>query len=76
MRLSVKLFVAISLFLVPLSMSAQISKEQIKERKTIMKSSKSELNDKASKAARKEAKKLRKEGWTTAPGGSSFRQTT
>ncbi len=30
--------------------------------------SKAELNDKASKAARKEAKKLRKEGWTNAPG--------
>lgn len=68
MRLLVKLFVAVSLFLVPLSISAQISKEQIKERKTIMKSSKSELNDKASKAARKEAKKLQREGWTTAPG--------
>ena len=68
MRLVVKLFVAVSLFLVPLSISAQISKEQIKERKTIMKSSKSELNDKASKAARKEAKKLQREGWTTAPG--------
>lgn len=68
MRLSVKLFVAASLFFVPLCMSAQITKEQIKERKTIMKSSKSELNDKASKAARKEAKKLQKEGWTTAPG--------
>ena len=68
MRLLVKLFVAVSLFLVPLSISAQISKEQIKERKTIIKSSKSELNDKASKAARKEAKKLQKEGWTTAPG--------
>ena len=68
MRLSVKLFVAASLFFVPLCMSAQISKEQINERKTIMKSSKSELNDKASKAARKEAKKLQKEGWTTAPG--------
>ena len=30
MRLSVKLFVAASLFFVPLCMSAQISKEQIK----------------------------------------------
>lgn len=49
-------------------MSAQITKEQQKERKAIMKASKSELNDKASKAARKEAKRLKKEGWTTAPG--------
>ncbi len=49
-------------------MSAQITKEQQKERKEMLKASKSELNDKASKAARKEAKKLKKEGWTTAPG--------
>lgn len=48
--------------------SAQSVKEQIKERKILMKSSKSELNEKASKAARKEAKRLRKEGWTTTPG--------
>ncbi len=49
-------------------MFAQITKEQQKERKVIMKSSKSELNAKASKAARKEAKRLKKEGWTTTPG--------
>lgn len=48
--------------------SAQLSKEQIKERKEMMKSSKSELTEKATKVSRKEAKKLRKEGWTTAPG--------
>ena len=47
---------------------AQISKEQAKERKEIMKSSKSELTQKATKVARKEAKKLSKEGWTTTPG--------
>lgn len=34
----------------------------------MVKASKSELNDKASKAARREAKRLKKEGWTTAPG--------
>lgn len=48
--------------------SAQITKEQIKEREAIHKASKSELNEKATKAARKEAKKLAKEGWTAAPG--------
>lgn len=48
--------------------SAQISKEQQQERKEIYKASKAELNTKATKAARKEAKKLRKEGWTSAPG--------
>lgn len=47
---------------------AQISEEIAKERKALVKASKSELNDKASKAARKEAKQLKKEGWTTAPG--------
>lgn len=47
---------------------AQDAKEIAKERKAIAKLSKSELNDKASKAARKEAKKLKKEGWQTAPG--------
>lgn len=49
-------------------MSAQITKEQQNERRAIVKASKSELNTKASKTARKEAKKLKKEGWTTAPG--------
>lgn len=34
----------------------------------MLKASKSELNEKASKAAKKEAKKLQKEGWQTAPG--------
>ena len=47
---------------------AQISKEQAKERKMLMKSSKSELTQKATKVARKEAKKLSKEGWTITPG--------
>lgn len=47
---------------------AQSDKELRKEREAISKMSKSELNDKASKAARKEAKTLKKKGWTTAPG--------
>ncbi|MBQ9655662.1 MAG: hypothetical protein IJV38_06525 [Prevotella sp.] len=47
---------------------AQISKEQVRERKEVKKASKKELNEKASKAARKEAKKLKKDGWTNAPG--------
>ena len=41
---------------------AQITKEQIKERQEVKKASKKELNEKASKAACKEAKKLKKEG--------------
>jgi len=40
----------------------------VKERKAINNMSKSQLNAKASKDARKEAKSLRKQGWTVAPG--------
>lgn len=47
---------------------AQITKEQLKERKELKKLSKAELNEKATKTARKEAKKLAKEGWQAAPG--------
>ena len=50
------------------NMSAQTTKDVRKERQEMRKASKSELNDKASKAARKDAKKLTKEGWITAPG--------
>lgn len=64
-----KLFVGlVMLGMTTFSVSAQISKEQAKERKEIVKASKSQLNEKASKAARKEAKRLKKEGWNTAPG--------
>lgn len=52
----------------PVSLLAQSVKDIAKERKEIRKMSKSELNEKASKDARKEAKKLKKQGWTTAPG--------
>jgi hypothetical protein len=48
--------------------NAQVTKEQIKERKELAKASKSELNSKATKAARKEAKKLSKNGWDVTPG--------
>lgn len=47
---------------------AQMTKEQIKQRKELRKQTKKELSEKASKQARKEAKKLTKEGWTIAPG--------
>ena len=47
---------------------AQSTKEQRQERQELAKASKKELNVKASKAARKEAKKFTKEEWTTAPG--------
>ncbi len=48
--------------------SSNVFAQDAKERKELMKASKTELNAKATKAARKEAKKLAKEGWTTAPG--------
>ena len=43
-------------------------KQQRKERQEIRKASKKDLNERATKAARKEAKRLKKEGWTTSPG--------
>lgn len=53
---------------IPLSMSAQLTKEQRKEREQINKSSRSLLNEKATKSARKAAKKYKKEGWQVVPG--------
>ena len=47
---------------------AQLTKEQRKERKEMTKASKAQLNEKASKVARNEAKRMKKEGWQTAPG--------
>ncbi|MCI6861945.1 MAG: hypothetical protein MR860_08150 [Prevotella sp.] len=62
------LFFAVSLLVGTSTSYAQLTKEQRKERNEILKASKAELNAKASKAARKEAKTLTKEGWKTAPG--------
>lgn len=58
------------LLAVPTYTSAQevSTKDLMKQRQEIYKASKSELNEKATKAARKEAKKLQKEGWVSAPG--------
>lgn len=47
---------------------AQLTSEQIKERQELKKATKAELNEKATKTARKEAKKLTKEGWKVSPG--------
>ena len=64
-----KLFLFVALSIMTCGMSfAQSSKDLVKERKVLMKASKSELNAKASQTARKEAKKLKKEGWTVVPG--------
>ena len=50
------------------SLLADSASDRIKERKELAKASKKELNEKASKAARKEAKNLSKEGWKVPPG--------
>lgn len=58
--LKLLLFITLTIGVAP--SYAQLSKEQIKEREEILKASKDELNEKVSKAARKEAKRLKKEG--------------
>ena len=64
-----KLFVCAFAFLcLTANVSAQTAKDIRKERQEIRKASKSELNEKATKTARKDAKKLKKEGWITVPG--------
>lgn len=64
----VHLLLAFSLTMFATSSFAQLAKEQLKERKEIRKVSEARLNKKATKTARKEAKKLKREGWTNAPG--------
>jgi hypothetical protein len=68
MKKTRNLLVLLMLFFIASPSFAQLSKEQINERKEIRKLAKSDLKEKASKSARKEAKKLQKEGWTIAPG--------
>lgn len=62
------LMVAIALSVATGCAFAQEAKEINKERKELAKYSKQQLNERASKAAEKEAKKLRKEGWLVSPG--------
>ena len=59
---------AFALLCLTANISAQSNKDILKEHKEVRKASKSELNEKATKAARKDAKRLTKEGWITAPG--------
>ena len=65
-----KIVTILSLVLITMtfSLNAQDFKQQNKERKEIQKQSKKDLNEKATKAARKEAKELKKNGWLVAPG--------
>lgn len=53
---------------------AQNAKELYKQRNEMMKLSKGELSEKASKAAAKEAKAYTKDGWKVAPGALPLRQ--
>lgn len=64
----VKFLLAVVFTAFTMGVSAQTSKEIAKERREIRKLSKAEFNEKASKDARKEAKRLQKEGWKAAPG--------
>ena len=50
------------------STTSTITQERAKERQEVVETTLSEVNRKASKAARDEAKKLEKEGWQVAPG--------
>ena len=50
-----KLFIAAMLLCFVTSAQAQLTKEQLKQRKELKSQTKDELNDKASKAARQEA---------------------
>lgn len=64
-----KLFVCAFAFLcLTANVSAQTVKDIRKERQEIRKASKKDMNEKATKTARKDAKKLKKEGWITVPG--------
>lgn len=49
-------------------MEAQLTKDQQKQRKEQVSQQRKALNAKASKDARKDAKKFKKEGWQTTPG--------
>ena len=64
-----KLFVCAFAFLcLTANVSAQTVKDIRKERQENRKASKKDMNEKATKTARKDAKKLKKEGWITVPG--------
>lgn len=50
------------------TLKAQTQSEIAKERKAVEKLTSSQLNERATKVAKKEAKKLKKQGWLTTPG--------
>ncbi len=50
------------------TLKAQTQSEIAKERKAVEKLTSSQVNERATKVAKKEAKKLKKQGWLTTPG--------
>lgn len=62
----IKLFIALLMVSLPINNMAQSGYQ------TKLKQTKKELNEKASKASRKEAKRLKKEGWIVTPGSLSL----
>ncbi len=64
----IKILIAVVMLTSVSTVSAQLTKEQIKARKELRKASKKELDQKVTKEARKEGKRLKKEGWQVAPG--------
>lgn len=65
---AVKFLLVLALVAFTMESYAQSAKEIRKERQEIRKLSRAELNEKVSKAARKDAKKFAKEGWLVSPG--------
>jgi hypothetical protein len=64
----VRLIIAAMFFCFAGTAQAQLTKEQLKQRKELKNQTKDELDEKATKAASKEAKSLKKQGWMAAPG--------
>ena len=62
------MMVAMSLIVACSVSFAQDAKEIMKERKATQKLAKSELTAKVDKTTKKEAKRLKKEGWVVSPG--------
>lgn len=69
MKTIVSFFLSIAMFAAVPVANAQFNKAQMKEQQEKTKMSRDQLNKKASKDARNEAKRLAKEGWKPAPGG-------
>lgn len=64
----IRLLVVTALLGVTTAVQAQLSEKEVKQRKEMMQKPRSLLDQEASLLAQKEAKKLKKKGWQTAPG--------